>query len=161
MKNYKILHLFMAVLMFVATSASAALAVCHAPCCMPGAAMKMQEMKESGDCCGHSASTEAEAAAFFADDYVAPQAVLASDGDDSSCHFTKIEKCVAELHRGGEYVTHNLTIQLDAPEEAFSPVSASPWAPGNVDSSHRISSGSPPGVAQNQPLFLQISSFLC
>lgn len=158
MKKAKILYLFMGVWMFAATAASAAVAVCGAPCCMPGQASQTHEMRADGDCCGHSESSEAEAAAFFADDYTPPSQVLADD--DEGCHLKSTEKCFAELHKGGEYVTHNLTIQMDAPEEAFAPLCAAIDGHPGFGSAERRTSASPPDKSAS-PIFIQISSFLC
>lgn len=159
MKRAKILYLFMGVWMLLATSASAAFAVCQAPCCMPGGSEKPQEMNASGGCCDHSASTEADAAAFFADSYTPPAQNIASD-DGEGCHVKASEKCVAQLHKGGEYVTHTLTVQLDAPEEAFAPTCAALLDHPGFGQATRPVAASPPCSASS-PIFLKVSSLLC
>lgn len=158
-KRIRILYLFMGVWMLAAASASAALAVCPAPCCRPGAVEKAHEIKESGDCCGHARSSEAEAAAFFDDDYTPPSQFVSAD-EGVGCQLKISDKCVAELQKGGEFVTHNLTVQFDAPEEAFAPVCAALVAhPGFGHSGRPVAADPPLGALP--PIFLKISSFLC
>lgn len=156
MKTHKILYLIMAVWMLLATSASAAVAVCHAPCCMPKTAI--ERGTQSADCHGQSQSSEVEAAAFFASDN-APSASISSD--EGGCHVAKADNCVMELNRGGEAVTHNITISLQAPGEALC-VGHSTFFPADkagilAKTFSDIHSHSPPG----QAIFLTVSSFLC
>lgn len=156
MKTTKILYLFMAVWMLLATTASAAVAVCQAPCCMPKASS--QAKAGSGDCCHDAPSTEAEAAAFFAGE-TAPLASLAND--EGGCHVAKADNCVMELNRGGEAVTHALTLPLEAPGEALLPAPSYVFPPETAAGLRQAFAGSrslsPPG----QHIYLSISSFLC
>lgn len=154
MKRHGILYSLMAFWMFLASSVGAAVSVCRAPCCMP--TISGTQLGHGGGHCGSMRSTEAEAAAFFADE---TGGAVAAPATAEIVSLESSTECVAHLVKDSEYATHQYSDGLQIPDLALLPRLSSPRDPAwNFPASREPLEVSP---SSGPPIFLTVSSFLC
>ena len=159
MRKTRALTLFMAIWMVLASSASAAVSVCRAPCCLPKLMATAQAKTVSGHCGSQKAADDAEAAAFFAEEASTPS-LYAQNVESDGCRMHSSVACVAELAKTSEYLSHPTTVGLDIPAEALTLRGVYPTDPIN----HPENSASfkrEVGETAGPPIFLSVSRFSC
>lgn len=154
-------YLTMAVFLMSATALGSFASVCRAACCIPTLAKAEASVQAEHSCCADSpASSQAEAARFFAEDSDFYTQLLLAD-DYHQCHMESSDLCIATLALETEYISAP-TVSSDHHTPAAALAKAGHheirWGWASNSSTHSGNTSPPPG---SPPVYLTTSSFLC